>query len=107
VTKPAAIGAEAQLTHFGDQLFEVLRDPLESAIEGRALDEVALSIHDPEGLTRHWPWELLSQDQAPIAFACRSFTRRAGQGPSRLSSSQHTDPLKLLIVVAGSNALPS
>ena len=98
--QPADIGTTARLTYFGDQLFESLRKPLDSALDGLSLDEFAVSIHDPEGLTRHWPWELLSQDEAPIALACRSFTRKAGQIPSRLSSSQRTKPLRLLIVVA-------
>lgn len=98
--KSARIQAEARLKYFGAQLFDALRQPLQSALGDRSLDRVALSVVDPEGLTRHWPWELLSQDELQIALACQSFTRRVGRAPSRLSTSQRAGPLRLLFVVA-------
>jgi hypothetical protein len=98
--KPAAIGAQTRLTWFGQTLFESLRKPLESALEGRRLDDVALCIDDPTGLTRNWPWELLNQDESPVVFDCRAFMRRSRQPASRLSSPARTGPLKLLVVTA-------
>jgi hypothetical protein len=86
--------------HFGDQLFESLQEPLESARRNHPLDDIALSILDPDGLTRHWPWEVLSRDQAPLGLVYGSLTRRANRNTNRLSTSKRSTPLRLLIVVS-------
>ena len=98
--KAPAVMAESRLTYFASQVSDLLSEPLTLAIDGTPLEEIAFVIDDPDGCTRHWPWELLTWNEAPIVFSCRAFARRVDQAPSRLSSAPTKQPLKMLIAVA-------
>ena len=99
----AGVLAQARLLHFGQRLFDAVREPFLDALAGRLLDAVEVWIEDPQGLARHLPWELMHDDNLPLALACRGFTRatpKTAQARTASRQSRSAGPLRLLIVVA-------
>lgn len=97
--RSAGVLAEAQLAHYGQRLFDAVRDPFEAALGHRALDDIALQIDDPQGLARHLPWELMHDGEQPLAHVLGALVRGTAAAP-RSTAPRPPGPLRLLLVVA-------
>ncbi len=101
--RSAGVLAQAQLSHFGQRLFDAVREPFQAASAGLALDDLALQIDDPQGLARHLPWELMNDGEVPLALRCGAFTRivpRPAAPNPAARPARSAGPLRLLLVVA-------
>ncbi len=99
VAETAGQLAEEQLTDYGSALWQAV---LASAPDLDAEDaELAFMIRDPNGLTRHWPWELLATSGSFASQSAAGVFRTTAQEPSEPPvETERSQKLRILSVIS-------